>query len=282
MWLERRREGIGGSDAPAILGLVGWASPTSVQADKWGLLDEPTEAEHLRWGRRLESAIIEGLAEETGLPLRPYQKLLRSTRWPFMLCTPDAYAEGKVWAQTKNTMKAEDWQEQPPPYVWVQCQHEMAVTGMQRMLAAALIFGNRLRWAIIERDEAFIAETLIPAEREFWRLTELREPAPADASEHTRKALQALYPQDSGETVQLDGSFLDLDAERAELEAQIKEAKARKDWIENQIRRELGTATFGVLANGTRYSLKTQHRKAYDVKESSFRVLRRLKAKEAL
>ena len=39
-WLKLRREGIGGSDAPAILGLVGWASPMSVQADKWGLIEE--------------------------------------------------------------------------------------------------------------------------------------------------------------------------------------------------------------------------------------------------
>lgn len=278
-WLDLRRAGIGGSDAPAILGLVGWASPASIQADKWGLSDEPDDAEILRWGRRLEPAIIEGLAEETGIELIPDGRLLRSVERPLMLCTPDAVTpDGTVFAQVKNTTQADDWNEGVPERVYVQCQHEMAVTGAPRMIAAALIFGNRCRWEWVDRDDSFIESVLIPAEEDFWRAVEEREPV-VDGSEHTKRALQHLYPEDSGATIALDASFVALEEERAELAEVKRTAQTRMDAIDNEIRAAMKDATFGALPNGSRYSLKTTTRKAYTVESKTFRTLRRSKGK---
>lgn len=278
-WLELRRSGIGGSDAPAIFGLCSWASPSSIQADKWGLLDEPDDAEVLKWGRLLEPAILAGLSEELGIEVRRDGRLLRSREHPFMLCTPDGCAANGVWVQAKNTMLASEWQDQPPERVWVQCQHEMAVTGVPEMVAAALLLGNRLKWAYVRRDEEFIQDALIPAESHFWNLTQEREPYPPDGSEHTKRALQAIYPQDSGRTVTLDGEFSALDVERLRLLETKKATEAALLEIENRFRHAIGDATFAALPNGATYSLKTQTRKAHEVKESTFRVLRRLKEK---
>jgi len=279
-WLALRRTGIGGSDAPAILGLVGWASPSSVQADKWNLAPEAEDAEVMRWGRRLEDVIAEGLGADEGWEVFIYGLLLRSTRHPFMLCTPDAQRlTDRIFVQIKNTVKAEDWQERVPEAVWVQCQHEMAVTGDTRCIAAALILGNRLRWSYVERDDAFLETVLIPAERDFWERTQNLEPAPADGSEHTKRAYQLLWPKDSGETVALDGYFTALDRERHELLGIKKTAEERLNSIDNEIRLALKDATFGVLQNGVVYSNKTQTRKEHVVKESTFRVLRRKEAK---
>jgi predicted phage-related endonuclease len=279
-WLELRRSGIGGSDAPAILGLTNWASPASVQADKWGLLDEPEEAEHLRWGRRLEAAILGGLGEELGIPISSDGRLLRSLEHPFMLCTPDGRCADGVGVQAKNTMLAAEWQDGPPERVWVQCQHEMFVEGAPERIAAALLLGNRLVWQRVARDEEFIQDVLVPAARDFWKLTEAHEPVNPDGSEHTKRALQKLYPQDSGETVALDGHFIDLDNERLGLLEEKKIAEARLREIDNTFRHAMKDATFAALPNGTTFSLKTQTRKAHEVKESTFRVLRRAKAKE--
>lgn len=283
-WLELRRTGIGGSDAPSILGLTNWASPSSVQADKWGLLDEQKEAEHMKWGRRLEAVILEGLAEEMGVAIHSDGRLLRSKETPFMLCTPDGLAlEGgtnrRVWVQAKNTMLASEWVDGPPERVWVQCQHEMGVTGAPEMIAAALLFGNRLVWQTVYRDEGFISHVMIPAEAHFWKLVEAHEPAPPDGSEHTKRALLALYPEDSGETVALSGEFTALDVEMLRLKEELKAAEARIDEIGNTFRYAMKDATFAALPNGASYSLKTQTRKAHEVKESTFRVLRRKKGK---
>jgi putative phage-type endonuclease len=277
-WLKMRRSGIGGSDAPAILGLVPWASPTSVQMDKWGLADEPDEAEVVRWGRRLESVIAAGLGEDEGWDLEPYGLLIRSRSHPWMLCTPDTRRRSDgVFVQIKNTMKADDWNERVPEAVVVQCQHEMAVTGHARCIAAALVLGNRLRWAYVERDEPFIEHVLIPAERAFWEATQSMEPVAADGSEHTKRAYGRLWPQDSGETIALDGQFIDLDFERGELQGIVKTAQTRLDAIDNELRLAMKSATYAVLPNGVRYSLRAQTRKAHTVNESTFRVLRRSK-----
>ena len=273
-WLALRRQGIGGSDAPAILGLTSWASPASVQADKWGLLEEPDKAEHLRWGQRLEAAILEGLADEIGKEVKPFGLLIRSKEHPFMVCTPDGETEG-IFVQAKNTIRADQWRDGPPERVWAQVQHEMAVSGHPRCIVVALLLGNRLAWCYVDRDEKFIADVLIPAEREFWRLTQEMEPAPADGSEITKRALQLIYPKDSGESVLLDGSFLDLDLERGNLKERTKHTEARLLEIENLFRHAIKDATYATLPNGVQYSLKTQTRKAHEVKESTFRVLRR-------
>jgi len=274
-WLKLRREGIGGSDAPSLFGLTSWASPSSVQADKWGLLDEPDDAEILRWGRRIEPLILEALGEELGVAIESDGRLLRSTRHPFMQCTPDGRTTDGTWIQAKNTMMAAEWEDGAPKRVWVQCQHEMAVTDAPECIAVALLFGNRLVWERIARDDEFIDDVLIPAEAEFWRLTQAMEPCPPDGSEHTRKALQKLYPEDTGETVHLDGHFVDLDTERLGLLEAKKMAESRLREIDNEFRHAMKDATFAALPNGTSYSLKSQTRKAHEVKESTFRVLRR-------
>jgi putative phage-type endonuclease len=275
-WLDLRRQGIGGSDAPAILGLVAWASPASIQADKWGLSDEPDEAEVMRWGRRLEEAIRRGLADDERWDLEPFGLLLRSRARPWQLCTPDARRADGLFVQIKNTVKAEDWRDQVPEAVYVQCQHEMAVTGHARCIAAALILGNRLRWAYVERDQAFIEDVLLPAEEAFWKATLASEPVAADGSEHTRRAYERLWPQDSGESVLLDGHFLDLDVEREELRTRMAECESRLNALDNEIRLAMKHASTGILPNGVSFTLKTQHRKEYVAKASTFRVLRRI------
>lgn len=280
-WLELRRTGIGGSDAPSILGLTNWASPASVQADKWGLLDEPDDAEILRWGRRLEPVILAGLAEELSIAMHSDGRLLRSREHPFMTCTPDGITHSGAWVQAKNTMLASEWTDGPPKRVWVQCQHEMAVTGAPEMIAAALLLGSRLVWQTLYRDEGFIQDILIPAEAHFWKLTEAHEPVPPDGSEHTKRALLALYPEDSGEIISLDGEFTELDTERVCLLDDKKGIESRLREIDNTFRHAMKDATFAALPNGASYSLKTQTRKAHEVKESTFRVLRRKKGKAA-
>lgn len=273
-WLELRRESIGGSDAPSILGLSSYASPSSVQVDKWGLGEEQPDAEVMKWGRRMEPVIIQGLAEEIGVPIKSDGRLLRSRKHPFMTCTPDGLCDDGIWAQIKNTMLAADWADEVPKRVWVQVQHEMAVTDAPECIAAALLFGNRLVWQRVPRDDDFIQTQLIPVEQNFWEMTEAREPVPPDGSEATKRALLALFPHDTGEEITLDGSFVDAHDERLELKETIKTAKDRLAELDNRFKFAMEDATFAALPNGVLYSLKSQTRKEHFVKESTFRVLR--------
>ena len=59
-WLELRRQGIGGSDAAAILGLNPWKTPMDVWLEKTGeFTRDDEENEQMYWGTVLEAVVAE-------------------------------------------------------------------------------------------------------------------------------------------------------------------------------------------------------------------------------
>ncbi len=280
-WLAARLSGIGSSDAPGILGVSPFASPLSVYADKLGLAEDREQSEAMKWGSILEPLIVQEFAAETGRKAERAGELLRSRANPFQLATLDAVQfaekhEGPGDLEIKATgWRAGDWTEGVPEHVFVQVQHQLSVTGWGWASVAVLIGGCKLLWADVERDDRFIDDVLLPAEAEFWRRVEAREPVGADASEATARALKALYPKDSGAVIALPGSLIELDHERVELAAQVKALETRKAGIDNEIKLALGEASIGMLANGVTYTHKLQRRAAFSVKATEFRVLRR-------
>ena len=260
-WLTARRLGIGASESPAILGASPWSSPLSVYTEKIDP-DPPVESdnERLFWGRRLERVILERFAEVTEREVHAAGSLLRSTRWPFMLTTLDGerYVDG-LWlpVEAKNTQDRTGWSDGVPRHVWIQLQHQLAVTGATVGSVAVLLCGCEFKTADIERNDEFIEETLVPECERFWQLVEAGGPPPqTDGSEATREALKRLYPQDYGETVALGGEFTDMAAHRLELKASIKIGADVLREIENAIKAAIGSATFGAVPDGGEFSWK--------------------------
>jgi len=177
-------------------------------------------------------------------------------------------SKGRLW---------EDTQEPPIEYM-VQVQHQLMVTGAKWGSIAALVGGNRFMWADIPRDEELIA-MIRTLEIEFWNRVLTQDPPPVDGSQSTKELLARLYPKDTGEVIELPVDALEWDAQRLQADAHIKEWKAKKDEAENKLRAALGDATVGLVSGGLSYSLKYQKRRAHQVAESEFRVLRRHGAK---
>lgn len=285
-WLAARKLGIGSSDAPGILGLSPFASPLSVYVDKLGLSEDREQSEAMKWGSILEPLIVQEFSAETGRKAERTGELLRSREHPFQLATLDAVqhepanSRGPGVLEVKATgWRAGDWTEGVPEHVFAQVQHQLCVTGWDWASVAVLIGGCKLLWADVTRDEHFIDEVLLPAETEFWRRVEAREPVDADASEATTRALKALFPRDSGAVIALPGELIDADAERARLQAQGKEIEEKLAGISNRIKLAIGEASVGILANGITYSYRAQQRAGYTVGPTEFRVLRRKESK---
>lgn len=279
-WLEARRSGIGSSDAAAVLGASPFASPLSVYTDKLGETGEQEETEAMRWGTLLEPVVIAEFGKVTGRPVLRDGDLVRSNDHPFMLATCDASQTKERWSGVPGVLEIKtsgfgNWEDGIPRHVWVQIQHQMAVTGKTWGSVAVLLGGNRLKWADVERDDKFIAETLIPELADFWQRVQDRRPPKPDGSESAREALKALYPDDDGSTVQLPGDLIDLDREREALRLQRKDMDARLELIDQEIKAAIGGASAGVLASGVTYTHKLQHRKETVLAATSFRVLRR-------
>lgn len=281
-WLEARRQGVGSSDVAGVLGIASvarWTSPIKVYTDKLMPVDDDEGTEAMKWGRILEPHIIEEFARDLGREAKPYGKLVRSRRWPWMLATCDAT---QAAAERKNGVlevkatgwRTGDWDEGIPDHVRVQAQHQLAVMDWEWGSVAVLIRGMNLFYRDIERDESVI-EHLVESTREFWERFQKGEPPNPDGSESARKAISALYPHDSGEVVQLPGELVALDKRREKVERALKKLKHHKEYLDQQFKVAIGEASEGVLADGTTYTYYRQERDGYTVKPTAFRQLRR-------
>ena len=89
-WLEARHDGIGGSDAAAIIGVDPYKSALEVYADKLGLTDGKKDTEAMAWGRRLEPLVAEAYGEETGRDLIDHGvHFFQSDQHPFLRASID-------------------------------------------------------------------------------------------------------------------------------------------------------------------------------------------------
>lgn len=161
-WLAARREGIGGSDVSAILGLNKYKSAYGVWLEKTGRSSgEIEESPAMRWGKLHEPAMRKVFTEDTGIAVR-VTGLHRSKRWPHLQVTPDGLtADGGVFeSKTANwRVYQEDWTEdEAADHASLQVVHSMAVTGRIGAHVMALSEGFKHRFYHIKRDEAMVVE----------------------------------------------------------------------------------------------------------------------------
>ena len=173
-WLAARRNGIGGSDAAAIMGQSKWSSPLTVYMDKRGLAKENPDNEAMRQGRDCEEVVAARFTEETGLRVRRCYRMFRHPDYPWMLANIDRQVMVGgghfVGLECKTTSPFNrtgfDDGDIPPEYYW-QCMHYMAVTCAPCWYLAVMVFSTGFHVFRVDRDETAI-ERLITAERDFW------------------------------------------------------------------------------------------------------------------
>lgn len=228
-WLERRKKGIGGSDAAAVAGESKWKSPYAVWLEKTGQMepDEPGEAAY--WGITLEEMVAQEFAKRSGLKVQRVNTILQHPQYPFMLSNIDRRIVGQksgLECKTTSEYNKADWEEDKVPTEYLlQCHHYMAVTGYKEWWIAVLIGGNKFHYKLIPRDEEII-QALIKIESDFWQLVESKTPPPIDGSESSSEILGKLYPEG-------DGSRIDVYNDS--LFKQLNDAKAYKKVADQQV-----------------------------------------------
>lgn len=289
-WLAARKVGIGGSDAPQIMGLSSFGGPAKVAATKLGyeLGSEDDEPEILRWGRYVEAPMLKALTDETGIEATIDGHLYRSGQpgRDFMLATVDGRCvvdgvEGGIECKLAF-WSADAWEEGVPASVDCQVQHNMDVTDLPFFYVLVLLGGYRFRWARVDRRPDWASEVLVPAEADFWqRLQEGRSIAPSGAPDREYEALKARFPDVTpGKVAALTGDdwCRRYDEWRA-LSATKSDAEKRAKQLRNEFIAAMGDAEYARLDDGQMVSLRSQTRAAHHVKESTFRVLRPYTAK---
>ncbi|MGF6997256.1 YqaJ viral recombinase family protein [Paraburkholderia sp. GAS32] len=261
-WLSARKNGIGGSDAAAAIGLSPYMSPLELWLIKTGRdanvprPDADDTTEPVYWGTLLEPIVAASYTKQTGNRVRRVNAVLRHRSIPFMLANIDREVVGVPDVQileckTAGEFGARLWREGVPEYVQVQVQHQLAVTGKRAADVAVLLCGQKLDVHRIERDDALIAR-LIPLEAAFWRYVETDTPPPADGSESADRALRHLYPGTGGtvdfsDDRRMSSAFADLVAVRADIE----QREAQEALLKQTIQQAMAEADRAIFETGS-------------------------------
>lgn len=176
--LTLRRQGIGASEAAAVLGLSPWRSPADVY---WSKVadpepDKPTEA--MARGIALEPYILDRVEQDLGIKLNRDAGTITDPISGVLMATPDALVIGAEEAiEVKTASDASEWGEHGtdaiPECYLIQTHHQMAVLNragyaIKRVLVPVLIFGFRAEYRLyrVERNESL--EAAITAEELAW------------------------------------------------------------------------------------------------------------------
>jgi putative phage-type endonuclease len=246
-WLALRQQGIGGSDALAVLGLDPWKTRMEVFLDKTGKLPGREQSGRMRWGQIAEAPIAGWFTERTGIRARRCG-LLRHEERPWQRVSVDRLtADGGV-LEVKNTNyhRRGEWEDDLGETVAdgaeAQAQHALAVTGLSHAWVCAQVGGEPPVIRRVERDDAFIAD-LVAVEAAFWDLVRAGTPPALEGGAAAARLIARLYPDAvPGKTVELTAAQYDLLREYRKEGAAAKAAEGRKEEIKALITSVMGDA----------------------------------------
>lgn len=283
-WLAARHEGIGASDTPSILEVPGsFKTRLQVWAEKVNKEAQETENEKLleilEFGHKMEPVIAKTLEERTGMKVVPEKRTLGHPDYPFIRANLDGWIEidgVMVPAEFKNVNEfmGSKWEEQPPLVFNVQLQHQMYVVGADRGVLAAVIGGNRFRYAIVEKNSKFHLQM----EKEllnFWKMVENNE-MPGGVAEDI-DFLKSLFTSEPTKEVVLPDEAREWAAEIEEAKDAIKKwTKLQKD-AEAKIWQALGDAGVGELPGGGGFKVVNVEKESYTVSATKYKFLKAIK-----
>lgn len=190
-WLDLRAKDLTSTDMAALFG----CSPYSTLFEVWhrkreGVGSDFNDNDRMKWGRRLESAIARGIAEDQGWSVAPFKDYLRlpehriGSSFDFAFNNGGAVSgileiknvDGLAFKQT--WVENDDGSIEAPPHIELQVQHQMLVAGHRDAYIGALVGGNRV--VLIRREaQPDIQEAILAEAAKFWAsIAEGRSPQP--------------------------------------------------------------------------------------------------------
>lgn len=245
-WLRYRKQGIGGSDVAAILGISKWNSAIQLWMDKTNQTNEPVEVnEAMEWGTILESVIRNHFAMVTGKTVMEVKAMLQHPEHPFMLADVDGVTtddDGNpaiLEIKTASEYKRDEWSEGVPAHYQTQCQHYLCVTGLSKCYVAVLIGGNSFKIYEVDADSE-IQSMLIAVEKNFWNQVQNMIRPDIDGSDAAKNLLDSIYRGGVEEEIVLPDDAVDWVDAYVDASVEEDNAKARKQEAANHIKEIMG------------------------------------------
>jgi predicted phage-related endonuclease len=289
-WLRLRAGDVTASTVGAIFNLHPYETPMGLFAAKTGVVMPDVDTQALRRGRLLEGAVAKAFQEmhpgwkvtKANVYLRAPALRLGAT--PDFFITDETGRHGTLQTKTVAPMVfRKSWTDETPP-TWISLQtltEAMLARADFAMIAALEVDGFRFALHEYRVPRHPSAERrILDGVARFWSdIAAGRTPEfqPAD-----RSLLAVMFPRETpGTTVDLrgDNELPGLLRKRERYKSLIDQIKERQHAIETNLMAKMGSNETA-LVNDWRITFKQQHRKAYEVKETDFRVLRIARDKE--
>ena len=197
-WLQERKNGIGGSDAAAILGLSPHKTNVELWEEKRGIREpqDISDEEYVQFGRAAEEPLIQLFAlnyPQYSVNSNTSYEMIRHKDYPFLFATLDAkllekQTSRKGILETKTALiqssaMRQKWEKAVPDHYFCQVLHYMNVTGWDYAVLEALLrwdYGDgvmaELRHYNIERYEVQASmDYLLQEEIKFWHQVQTGE-----------------------------------------------------------------------------------------------------------
>lgn len=175
-WLDLRLDDITSTESAALFGL----SPYITEFELWHrkksrqqVVMEDTK--RMKWGRRLESPVAEGIAEDLNIKVIPAAHYGRHSDCPGMGSSFDyeimnhPRGPGLMEIKCVDSRRVKAWEEdEAPVHIETQVQHQMEVAGVEWCIIAAFFGGNDDRIIYRDRDHE-VGRILRERITAFWQ-----------------------------------------------------------------------------------------------------------------
>ncbi|HEX5244370.1 MAG TPA: YqaJ viral recombinase family protein [Tepidisphaeraceae bacterium] len=273
---QLRSQGIGSSDAPAILGMDPFRNAFAVWADKTGRDPGFDGNEATRRGNHLEAGVLNWAQEQLGGITLKRNVFIKHPDRPLLVnldaCFGDA-PEGFI-VEAKTTNDPDEWGDEDtdevPERVLVQTHHAMLVSGYRRAYVPVLLPAfKRLEFRMyrIERNDD-LAQAIGDRCEEFWNEHIIADVAPPE-SMPAMDVLKRLR-RTPNKSVAVDDALVDalIVAKAAAKQAAEDEERAMAKLV-----LALGDAEAGEYSGGVVTYMQSR-RKGYTVEPATYRQLR--------
>ena len=261
-WLAMRRQDVTSTDTAALFGLSPYATAFEIWHQKRD--DERPEfadTERMAWGRRLESAIAEGVAEDQGWTVEPFKTYMRDpelrlgSSFDYRILSPagDGILEIKnvdKWAFARSWLEHDDGSIEAPEHIELQVQHQMEVAELDYAYIAALVGGNEIKLVRRERDR-LIGSAIRAKVAEFWASIEANKPPAPDYERDYDRIVRASLEHVEDKTIDADDKLEALLAELKDIQEFRKTTEAKEKALKAQIIEAAGTASRIRASSGT-------------------------------
>lgn len=243
-----RKNGLGASDSPIIMGYSTYKTPYQLYLEKTGIVsDEDEELSELQyWGNALEPLIIKRFAEENNVEVT-FPDTIFHPKYPFIFANLDGWIASEnavVEAKSANSYQRKEWDmassDGIPLIYLIQIAKQVAVTNADKGYCAVLIGGMEYKQFIYERDAA-LEDLIIQSDIEFWDKVQKKiEPDPINTSD-CRLKFRTVSPEKLSHSTFKTSSAL---CELMNVKIKIKELTENEDRYKMHIMSHMGDSEY--------------------------------------